>query len=64
MVLALREDYLHYLLEVERGFDLDILNNDDSQPATIATTWAISRRDDARLLINRLTNEASFPLGT
>lgn len=28
VLLALREDYLHYLLEIERGFDLDILNQD------------------------------------
>ena len=28
VVLALREDALHYLLELERGFDLDMLNHD------------------------------------
>jgi tetratricopeptide (TPR) repeat protein len=61
VVLALREDYLHYLLEVERGFDLDILNNDI---LTRDNRYYLGnfQADDARLLINRLTNEASFPL--
>ncbi len=61
IVLSLREDYLHYLLEVERGFDLDIINNDI---LTCENRYYLGnfRADDARLLIHRLTNEASFPL--
>jgi tetratricopeptide (TPR) repeat protein len=61
VVLSLREDYLHYLLEIERGFDLDIINNDiltRDQRYYLGHLQA----DDARMLINRLTNEASFPL--
>jgi hypothetical protein len=63
VVLSLREDYLHYLLEIERGFDLDIINNDI---LTRDNRYYLGnfQVDDARLLINRLTNEASFPLQT
>ena len=61
VLLALREDYLHYLLEIERGFDLDILNQD------------ILCRDHryylgeftpqaAKALIRRLTNQVGFYL--
>jgi len=61
VVLSLREDYLHYLLEIERGFNLDIINNDI---LTRDHRYYLGnfQVDDARLLINRLTNEASFPL--
>ena len=61
VVLSLREDYLHYLLEIERGFDLDIIN-DDILTRDNRYYLGNFRVDDARLLINRLTNEASFPL--
>jgi len=61
VLLALREDYLHYLLEIERGFDLDILNQDilcrdhryylgDFTPQA------------AKTLIRRLTNQVRFYL--
>jgi tetratricopeptide (TPR) repeat protein len=61
VVLVLREDFLHYLLEIEREFDLDILNHDiltrdnryylgNLQPA------------DARELIRQLTHQTRFYL--
>jgi hypothetical protein len=61
VVLSLREDYLHYLLEMERGFDLDIINNDilsrDYRYYLGNFTAA-----DARGLIRRLTDDAHFYL--
>jgi hypothetical protein len=61
VVLSLREDYLHYLLEVERGFDLDIINHDI---LTRDNRYYLGnfKVDDARMLIRRLTNEANFRL--
>jgi hypothetical protein len=59
VVLALREDYLHYLLEVERGFDLDILNHDilsREYRYYLGNLSAIAAKD----LIDRLTTEARF----
>jgi tetratricopeptide (TPR) repeat protein len=61
VVLALREDYLHYLLELERGFDLDILNNDilsREYRYYLGNFKAI----DAKMLIRRLTDDAHFYL--
>jgi tetratricopeptide (TPR) repeat protein len=61
VVLALREDYLHYLLEAERWFDLDTINNDilcrdvryylgNFSPAAADT------------VIRQLTEAANYPL--
>ncbi|WP_017297053.1 ATP-binding protein [Nodosilinea nodulosa] len=61
VVLALREDYLHYLLEIERGFDLDILNN-DILSRDYRYYLGNLRADDARALIRRLTDDAHFYL--
>jgi len=61
VLLALREDYLHYLLEIERGFDLDIINNDI---LTRDHRYYLGnfQTEDAQMLIRRLTNEANFRL--
>ncbi len=61
VVLALREDYLHYLLEMERGFDLDILNNDilSRDYRYYLGNFKVA---DARSLIRRLTNDVHFYL--
>ncbi|MGF1569616.1 MAG: tetratricopeptide repeat protein [Nodosilinea sp.] len=61
VVLALREDYLHYLLEIEREFDLDILN-DDILSREQRYYLGNLRADDVKRLIRHLTNEAHFYL--
>ncbi|HIK43877.1 MAG TPA: ATP-binding protein [Leptolyngbyaceae cyanobacterium M65_K2018_010] len=61
VVLALREDYLHYLLELERGFDLDILNN-DILSRDHRYYLGNFQPEDAKALIRRLTQEAHFYL--
>ncbi|TVQ14817.1 MAG: ATP-binding protein, partial [Leptolyngbya sp. DLM2.Bin27] len=63
VVLALREDYLHYLLELERGFDLDILNN-DILSRDYRFYLGNLRATDAKFLIRRLTDDAHFYLET
>lgn len=61
MVLALREDYLHYLLELERGFDLDIINQ-DILSRDYRYYLGNFRRQDAHALIQRLAQEANLGL--
>jgi hypothetical protein len=61
VVLALREDYLHYLLEIERGFDLDILN-DDILSREYRYYLGNFHTQDAKALIRRLTHDAHFYL--
>lgn len=61
IVLALREDYLHYLLELERGFDLDILNQ-DILSRDYRYYLGNFRWQDAHTLIQRLTREANLDL--
>ncbi|PZV14655.1 MAG: hypothetical protein DCF21_12585, partial [Leptolyngbya sp.] len=63
VVLALREDYLHYLLELERGFDLDILNN-DILSRDYRFYLGNFKATDAKFLIRRLTDDAHFYLET
>lgn len=63
VVLALREDYLHYLLELERGFDLDIINN-DILSRDYRYYLGNFKAADARFLIRRLTDDAHFYLET
>jgi tetratricopeptide (TPR) repeat protein len=61
VVLVLREDYLHYLLEIERGFDLDKLSNDilSRDYRYYLGNFEVS---DAKALIRRLTQDAHFYL--
>jgi hypothetical protein len=61
VVLSLREDYLHYLLEIERGFALDIINNDILSRDYRYYLGNLSAAD-ARALVHRLTNDAHFYL--
>ncbi|NET31768.1 MAG: hypothetical protein F6K19_07165 [Cyanothece sp. SIO1E1] len=60
VVLSLREDYLHYLLECDRlNLDVitnDILGRDKRYPLGNFST------EDARLIIQRLTNRSQFHL--
>jgi tetratricopeptide (TPR) repeat protein len=63
VVLALREDYLHHLLEIERGFDLDILNN-DILSRDYRYYLGNFKATDAKFLIRRLTDDAHFYLET
>ncbi|TVP68413.1 MAG: hypothetical protein EA342_05810 [Leptolyngbya sp. LCM1.Bin17] len=59
VVLALREDYLHYLLEIERGFEVDILNN-DILSRDYRYYLGNLERQAAKTLVQRLTSEARF----
>ncbi|NMF83088.1 ATP-binding protein [Nodosilinea sp. P-1105] len=59
VVLALREDYLHYLLEIERGFEVDILNN-DILSRDYRYYLGNLEQQAAKALIQRLTSEARF----
>jgi hypothetical protein len=61
VVLSLREDFLHYLLEIERGFDLDIIN-DDILNRDNRYYLGNFQADNAKDLIRRLTNDAHFYL--
>ncbi|PSN80369.1 sugar-binding protein, partial [filamentous cyanobacterium CCP4] len=63
VVLSLREDYLHYLLEIERGFDLDIINN-DILSRDYRYYLGNFKATDAKFLIRRLTDDAHFYLET
>ncbi|MBD1914720.1 ATP-binding protein [Phormidium sp. FACHB-77] len=63
VVLSLREDYLHHLLEIERGFDLDILNN-DILSRDYRYYLGNFKATDAKFLIRRLTDDAHFYLET
>ncbi|MGB3201296.1 MAG: ATP-binding protein [Nodosilinea sp.] len=63
VVLALREDYLHYLLEIERSFDLDIINN-DILSRDYRYYLGNFKATDAKFLIRRLTDDAHFYLET
>lgn len=61
IVLALREDYLHYLLELERGFDLDIINQ-DILSRDYRYYLGNFRRQEAQALIQRLAQDANLGL--
>ncbi|OKH42996.1 ATP-binding protein, partial [Phormidium tenue] len=63
VVLSLREDYLHHLLEIERSFDLDILNN-DILSRDYRYYLGNFKATDAKFLIRRLTDDAHFYLET
>ncbi|NJL46226.1 MAG: ATP-binding protein [Leptolyngbyaceae cyanobacterium SM2_5_2] len=59
VVLAIREDYLHYLLEIERGFDLDSLSY-DILSRDYRYYLGNFQASDAKVLIRRLTQGAQF----
>lgn len=61
VVMALREDYLHYLLEAERLFDLDIINN-DILSRDVRYYLGNFKPEQAEELVRRLTAGAHFYL--
>ncbi|NJP10969.1 MAG: hypothetical protein HC866_17055 [Leptolyngbyaceae cyanobacterium RU_5_1] len=61
VILALREDYLHYLLEFQRLTDLDIINNDILSKDIRYPLGDLSP-DDTRVVIRSLTDKAQYYL--
>ncbi|MDX2240935.1 MAG: hypothetical protein NW224_09650 [Leptolyngbyaceae cyanobacterium bins.302] len=61
VVLSIREDYLHYLLEFQRYTDLDIINN-DILGREIRYPLGDLTPEDAKAVIISLTNRAQFYL--
>ncbi len=61
VVLSLREDFLHYLLEWDRSADLSIINN-DVLGKDIRYYLGNFTPDAAKTLIRQLTNAAGFVL--
>ncbi|MBW4548699.1 MAG: hypothetical protein KME25_30485 [Symplocastrum torsivum CPER-KK1] len=61
IILSLREDYLHYLLECNRIYNLGAINNDILSKQILYYLGNFSR-DDAKLIIERLTNRTPFKL--
>ena len=61
VVLTLREDYLHYLLEFQRLTNLDIINN-DILGKEIRYPLGDLAPEEAKAVIKNLTDKAQFPL--
>lgn len=61
VILSLREDYLHYLLEFQRLTDLDIINN-DILSKDIRYPLGDFTPEEARSVIKSLTDRAQFYL--
>ncbi len=59
VILSLREDYLHYLLELERLFDLAIINN-NILAKNIRYYLGNFSVDDAKTVIQTLTRRTHF----
>jgi tetratricopeptide (TPR) repeat protein len=61
ILISIREDYLHYLLEFQRLTDLDIINNDILSKEIRYPLGDLSATD-AKSVIKSLTNQAQFYL--
>ncbi|WP_263420027.1 MULTISPECIES: hypothetical protein [unclassified Tolypothrix] len=61
VILSLREDYLHYLLELDRIFDLTVINN-NILDKNIRYHLGNFSRDDAKTVIQSLTERTHFYL--
>jgi WD40 repeat protein len=61
VILALREDYLHYLLECERCIDLDIINN-NILDKKIRYYLGYFSPEDAKAVIHSLNERSQFYL--
>ncbi len=61
VVLSLREDYLHYLLEVTRFVTLDVINNNILDQQILYYIGNFSR-EEAKSVIYRLTERTPFSL--
>jgi WD40 repeat protein len=63
VILSLREDYLHYLLELDRLFDLTVINNNILDKGIRYYLGNFSP-EDARSVVQSLTSNSQFPLET
>ncbi|BAY98581.1 WD-40 repeat-containing protein [Tolypothrix tenuis PCC 7101] len=61
VILSLREDYLHYLLELDRLFDLTVINN-NILDKNIRYYLGNFSSDDAKTVIQSLTERTHFYL--
>jgi len=61
VLLSLREDYIHYLLECDRLANLDMINNDILNKK-IRYTLGNFKPDDAASIIKTLTQRAKFQI--
>ena len=61
VILSLRRDYLHYLLESEQAIDLDAINN-NILDKNIRYPLGNFSRDEAKAVIQRLTERSQFYL--
>jgi WD40 repeat protein len=61
LVLSLREDYLHYLLEYNRLNNLDVINHNILDKDILCYLGNFSK-DEAKLVIESLTNRSQFYL--
>ena len=61
VILSLREDYLHYLLEFERLFDLNVINN-NILDKNIRYYLGNFSPDDAKAVVQSLTERSQFYL--
>ncbi|MGJ5633251.1 nSTAND1 domain-containing NTPase, partial [Nostoc sp. CALU 1950] len=62
VILSLREDYLHYLLECNRLPGMEIISNDILSKNTLYPLGNFSPAD-AKAIIHRLTERSNFHLG-
>ena len=63
VILSLREDYLHYLLELDRLFDLTVINNNILDKGIRYYLGNFSPKD-AQSVVQSLTRNLQFPLET
>ncbi|MGF1535081.1 MAG: hypothetical protein ACFB4J_01165 [Elainellaceae cyanobacterium] len=61
VILSLREDYLHYLLEITRFIDLEVVNNNILDQQVLYYIGNFSR-EEAKSVIYRLTERTPFSL--
>lgn len=61
VILSLREDYLHYLLELDRLFDLSVINN-NILDKNIRYYLGNFSPDDAKAVVQSLTERSHFYL--
>jgi sugar lactone lactonase YvrE len=61
VILSLREDYLHYLLELDRLFDLTVINN-NILDKSIRYYLGNFSPEDTQSVVQSLTRNSQFPL--
>lgn len=61
VIIAIREDYLHYLLEITRFTSFDVINNNILDKSTLYRLGNFTR-DEAQSIILHLTEQTPFTL--